>query len=134
MFLKEVGEAARAYKGWGHRHRVNVYQDNLHLHKAPPARACAAEENIDFCLDPLDPDEPTDSPDCNRVENLFALGGQHLKEEEVKKPAATRAVSDRRFEKWCKGLEGTGLVRSLVDRQPKILKKLYREKGGAVDG
>lgn len=131
QFLHEIADAARAARGWGPKHEVWVYQDNLRLHFSDPALHCATAAHIRF-LGYEDDVEVTDSPDLNAIERVFNDGDQWLLQEEVKKPAIERAVTNRRFELYCRKHART--VRAHVDRTPTQIEKIIAVKGGPARG
>jgi hypothetical protein len=105
------------------------------LHFAAGARAAAARSKIDFfgACEGGDGRPPTESPDCNSVEKLFAQSRTYLIDREVKKPAGTLAESNRRFEQFCDAIT-PDKVRAIVNRLPKTLADIIAAKGGPVKG
>ena len=103
---------------------MEVYQDNLRLHKARPAQAAAGLHNVSFFDSGI-----TDSPDMNCTANLFSAADTHLCELEGEKPAGSAEETNRRFGAFCRGLR-PAYVQGLVRSMPQRAADLVAARGG----
>jgi len=132
-FLGQIAECARRKKGWGPRHLVRVYQDNLLMHYCPAAKEAAKLHRVVFVGEAEGVRPPTHSPDLNPIEKLFSKARAYLLEEEVIEPAITREVTMGRFEEFCRIVPPAD-VRALTDRAPKAFAAVVAAKGGPTPG
>ena len=73
---------------------------------------------------------PTYSPDLNCIENLFSVADTHVLKKHKEGPASSKGETCERFEEYVRGLEGTGVVRKLVNSMPRRMQACIESEGG----
>jgi len=135
-FLCEVADAARKARGWGPKHRVLVYQDNVAFHYAPAALEAAERAKVDFVggLEKTQFRPPPYSPDLNMVEKIFSQADTWLVEQEVLEPAGKREETNRRFEHYCRAVASASAVSKITGRMQHQCRLVFAAEGGPSNG